>query len=120
MSPPASADSLALARRLHKGRATARRIDTTHLLHLSLPVRDVHRSQHFYARYFGFRAEDAGAVRAYLARLAADKVSIAGHHEAEQGGFPVRRPRRLPRRGVLDGGARRSKMSFARPLQAQR
>jgi catechol-2,3-dioxygenase len=82
MSPPASADSLALARRLHKGRATARRIDTTHLLHLSLPVRDVHRSQHFHARYFGFRAEDAGAVRAHLARLAADKVSIAGHHEA--------------------------------------
>jgi len=93
-----------------------------HLLHLRLPVRDVRRSQDFYARYFGFgpdpgarpetgevalrnadgfeltsrtkdvvtlphglhfgfRAEDADTVRACLARLAADKVPIAGQYE---------------------------------------
>jgi catechol 2,3-dioxygenase-like lactoylglutathione lyase family enzyme len=96
-----------------------------HLLHLCLPVRDGHRSQDFYARYFGFaadlgaqpeagevalrnadgfeltlrthdvvtlphglhfgfRTEDAGTVRACLARLAADKVPIAGHYEAPE------------------------------------
>jgi catechol 2,3-dioxygenase-like lactoylglutathione lyase family enzyme len=33
-----------------------------HLLHLCLPVRDGHRSQDFYARYFGFAA-DLGAQR---------------------------------------------------------
>jgi catechol 2,3-dioxygenase-like lactoylglutathione lyase family enzyme len=31
-----------------------------HLFYLCLPVRDVHRSQNFYARYFGFGA-DPGA-----------------------------------------------------------
>jgi catechol 2,3-dioxygenase-like lactoylglutathione lyase family enzyme len=93
-----------------------------HLLHLCLPVRDLRRSQDFYARYFGFgpdpvarpeagevalrnadgfaltlrtsdvvtrpqglhfgfRAEDANAVHACVARLAADKVPIAGRYE---------------------------------------
>jgi len=33
-----------------------------HLLHLPLPALDVHRSQRFYARYFGFPADPRGAA----------------------------------------------------------